>query len=288
MFRFAPTLSSAFVSAALIAGCTRMVAAPEGERLVELHPAPADARSLPHEFDVVVWNIHKGQKNAWARELERLDRAAELLVLQEGYRSEIFDEMVEGTNDQWWMGVSFHYVRKREHTKVATGVVTVAPVESKTAVVRHSPTREPLFSTPKAALLSEYALEGSDHTLLVINVHAINFRPAEHLSRQLAQLRAPIEAHVGPVILAGDFNTHHRPRLEALEELAGSLGLTAVFPNWRDDPRGNRRPVKDGRTRHLRWPLDHVYVRGLEVSEAKIHADSQGSDHKPLSFHVRW
>ena len=246
---------------------------------VERQALPAQA------IDVLVWNIKKTQEPGWSREYSELARGKELVILQEAWDAPSMRSALNLDDRAWVMGVSFVYER-RDHT--ATGVATGSTATPQTARVRHAPTREPLVRTPKAALLTTYALEGQPEPLLVVNLHAINFRTAPHLRQQLQPLERAIETHRGPVLLAGDFNTHHRPRFEVMEAMVDRLGLQTAFPNWTDPDRARRRDlVRDGRLRSGRWPLDHVFVRGLEVVEARVHGDRAGSDHTPLTLRVR-
>jgi endonuclease/exonuclease/phosphatase (EEP) superfamily protein YafD len=169
------------------------------------------------------------------------------------------------------MGVSFRF--ERRGTSTPTGVATLARAPAQSATVQHSEGREPLARTPKAALVTTYAIAGTDRMLLVVNVHGINFRRAHWLSDQLDALRPLIAAHIGPVIFAGDLNTHHGPRMRVLEQFAADLGLQPVFG-----------PGPDARTRHLRWALDHAYVREIRVVDPIVLDASEGSDHQPLAF----
>lgn len=130
----------------------------------------------------------------------------------------------------------------------------------------------------RGLLHARVAWPGSQAPLHAFCVH-LNLRAADR-RRQLAALVAYIGVEVPaaePFILAGDFNDW---RQEACTVLADELGaqeafrrrhgrLAATFPV--------RRPI---------LPLDRIYVRGLEVREARAHAGSPWvglSDHAPLS-----
>ncbi len=240
-------------------------------------PGTASADALPtRELDVVVWNVEKAQREGWDAEFRALIDHAHVVLVQEAYASARFEAALASRPDlQWSLGISFF---NAPDVNTPTGVATGSCAPLLRARVEHSPRTEPFSQTPKAALLTTYPLQGRSDTLLVINVHAINFRRARHLHDQLAPMHDAIESHRGPIVLAGDFNTHHHPRLATLERFAQRHGLTSVFPNDVD----GRRRFDDGRTRWRRWPLDHVYVRGLEVTAAEVRPDYVGSDHKPL------
>ncbi len=82
---------------------------------------------------------------------------------------------------------------------------------------------------PKSALLSEFALSDGS-TLIVVNLHGVNFAVGlDEYQEQLDSLRAVLEVHSGPIILAGDFNTWRQARLEVVNRFAESLGLRDVL-----------------------------------------------------------
>lgn len=267
-----------------LGGCGRsLVAAAPGQRLVTL-PGQATAVALPTTtLDLLVWNVHKARAPGWLDDFERIAAGADLVLLQEAYDRPRLRAGIQTRSDMdWQLGVSFRYA-KRDHA--ATGVATGSVAPARRSWVMHAPAREPWSGTPKVALVSLYPLQGRRDGLLVINVHAVNFRRAEHLRDQLHQLSAVIDEHEGPVIMGGDFNTHHRPRLQVLERFASEHGLRPVLPNWGSGTR-RRRPVADGRTRFGRWPLDHVYVRDLRATATRVLVDTHGSDHRPLEIQL--
>jgi endonuclease/exonuclease/phosphatase (EEP) superfamily protein YafD len=134
---------------------------------------------------------------------------------------------------------------------------------------------EPWFGTRKATLITEYALSATDQTLLVVNIHGINFALGiSDLEKQFAQARAVIAEHDGPVLFSGDFNTWRSERTRVLEEMLASLGLTALEFDV------------DHRKRFFGWALDHIYVRGL-YSENATTLQSDASDHNPMAVRLR-
>lgn len=242
------------------------------------HPAPA----LPRDgIDVLVWNIEKAQRAAWAPEFEALSRGKELVLLQEAYLApRMIGPLAARSELQWSMGSSFVFARRPGEP--VSGVVVGSAASAIDREVFVTNDTEPLVGTPKATLAATYALEGSAEPLLVVCIHGINFRRAHALVAQLDALEPMIAAHRGPVILAGDLNTHHRPRMAAVEAFAARLGLESAF----DNRPSCRRTAPDGRRRFGRWPLDHVFVRGLVVEEARVVEAARGSDHAPLIVRV--
>jgi len=134
---------------------------------------------------------------------------------------------------------------------------------------------EPWFGTRKATLVTEYALSGTDRTLLVVNIHGINFALGiSDLQNQFAQAKAVIAAHDGPVVFSGDFNTWRSQRAKMLADMLAELGLTALDFDV------------DHRKRFFGWALDHIYVRGL-YSEFATTLQSDASDHNPMTVRLR-
>lgn len=215
---------------------------------------------------VVNWNIQKGKSTAWVGDLAEKEMGPDLLILQEASRQ----------TDAWQDLVPDHFASFAEGfgpNWSPSGVMTVSAAQPMTEceLVAH----EPWFGTRKATLITEYGLTGSDHTLLVVNIHGINFTFGVYeLEKQFSQARAVIEAHEGPVLFSGDFNTWRGERARVLEKMLEELGLNALEYDV------------DHRKRFLGWALDHIYVRGL-YSEHATTLDSQASDHNPMAVQLR-
>ena len=87
---------------------------------------------------------------------------------------------------------------------------------------------------------------------MIVNIHSVNFTfGLSDFSNQLTPILKRIDAHSGPVILGGDFNTWRTERLEALGDLLARRGLRAV--NFE----------RDERLHVFGYPLDHIFYRDL-------------------------
>jgi endonuclease/exonuclease/phosphatase (EEP) superfamily protein YafD len=99
----------------------------------------------------------------------------------------------------------------------------------------------------------------------------------------LEDLKAVMEAHPGPTIMVGDFNTWSHRRLALVRELAEALKLLEVT----DFPDG--RKTADKQASFLNWlfgieqelPLDRVYYRGFSHHSAKV-LSYESSDHPAI------
>jgi endonuclease/exonuclease/phosphatase (EEP) superfamily protein YafD len=211
---------------------------------------------------VLSWNVQKKHGSAWRQDFDRLSGDADLVLMQEASLGHHGDP----------------HVAAGRYASFAPGYRTGDRVTGVLTFSRHEPlvrcsftSREPWLKTPKSTSITAHALNGSDETLAVVNIHALNF--ALGLSDYRAQFGRVLDVlrdHRGPIILAGDFNTWRGRRLAVVSELASALQLRAVsFPD-------------DARVRFLGRPLDHIYVRNLELRHSGTDSVTT-SDHNPMT-----
>lgn len=243
----------------------------------EAHVTWGEARpgSLPEtSLDVLVWNVKKGDRGTFADEFRKYSQGKEVFLIQEAYTAQYFiDSLTELRDYQWDLGISFTYKLYNNH---GTGNMIGAQVRPVWVKVEHTEDFEPLTGTPKTTAYAKYAVGSREETILVISIHGINFKNFNAFSRHMNQVRKHIEAHTGPVILAGDFNTRTKERYRETQIFAASLGLSEV--TFKND--------------HLRMTavgtknfLDHAFVRGFSIRQAEVHSSS-GSDHKPMTMEL--
>jgi len=228
---------------------------------------PAVSRTLDaRNISVVNWNIQKGRNTEWVKDLSAIQAKPDLLILQEAsVRTKVWRDLVPEHHESFAEGFGPDWS--------PSGVMTVSAAEPMTEceLVAH----EPWFGTRKATLITEYALSDTDRTLLVVNIHGINFALGiSDLRNQFAQARAVIAEHDGPVVFSGDFNTWRSQRAQVLRDMLSELGLTALDFDV------------DHRKRFFGWALDHIYVRGL-YSEYATTLQSDASDHNPMTVRLR-
>ena len=229
------------------------------------------SRSAQGELDssdirMVNWNIQKGGDPQWTTDLATFQGDPDLMVLQEA-----------PLNSNAWDVVSadqYHSFSPGYRTsRSLTGVMTVSAVKPLTQC--NFVSVEPWLRSPKATVITEYGLTHTDQTLVVVNIHAMNFTFGAHdFRKQIQRALSALDNHAGPILLSGDFNTWSGKRSETLNEMTDSLGLKKL--NYDEDHR----------KRFLGQPLDQIYIRGLEVLEATTRkVDS--SDHSPMSARLR-
>ncbi|MEM9301506.1 MAG: endonuclease/exonuclease/phosphatase family protein [Pseudomonadota bacterium] len=215
----------------------------------------------PAALSLLSWNIKKGQDETWRRDLKRLSDSRTLLALQEAVVGPV-DEVTALANRHW------SHIEAFLQGNQAAGVLNAAPVKP----IGECPERhaEPLAVVPKSFLASHYPLADGHDSLLVVNLHAINFTLGSRaFEAQLADAISHIESHRGPAILTGDFNTWSNRRQLVVDRLTASAQLDRV-----DFGDAQPRPI-------LGRVLDHVYYRGLVVNAAEAIPVSS-SDHDPL------
>lgn len=217
-------------------------------------------------FSLLVWNIKKGSDSSWHEDLSRWSGDSDLILLQEALAPGARPSM---SADHGAAAFAPGYARGA----LQTGVATLS--DERSSIQCQLRSREPWLRTPKATLLTRYDLGDPGQSLLVLNTHMINFTLGTRAyRRQLAVIEGLVEAHEGPVIVAGDFNTWNDRRQQALDEFAARSQLSLV--PFADDQR----------TRFMGKPLDHVLVGGATIQEARsLVVDS--SDHNPIWVSLR-
>lgn len=243
--------------------CVRI--ANDEEALWSLGEAAA-TRLETSELTALVWNVQKGMNEKWDADMAALAASADIALLQEFAGDAPTEQTLDSVDGfQWVFAASFF------DGAIPTGVATGGLIQPTNAQFHRSPDVEPVLLTPKMALCTTYALSWSEEELLVINVHAINFRTTGAFENQIDQLSSRIATHKGPAIVAGDFNTWWPSRRTYLDAEMASHGFEHVSL----EGEGNH-PVQ----------LDHVYVRGIDVHTAALLTNHDTSDHAPISVEM--
>ena len=219
---------------------------------------------IPDQFALLCWNVHKENlKAAFLNQIRewKADHTLDLILLQEARFSNALPSIagfpyVAAAN----LRLGLHY----------SGVITAANADPKSSRFHMTQAREPLVFTPKNALITIYRFQDKE-TLMVVNLHAINFRSLAWYQWELARMFDLLRAHRGAMILAGDFNCWRRSREKVLTHFTGLLDLAYARPD-------NSTHVKQWFGFHL----DRVYYRGLTLKHAHALNCKKLSDHNPI------
>ncbi|MFT5711301.1 MAG: endonuclease/exonuclease/phosphatase (EEP) superfamily protein YafD [Halioglobus sp.] len=228
-------------------------------------PVAADHKGLNQTLNVLVWNIEKAANPGWDADLNSLGGSSDLLLIQE---ASIQAGIVNALPQPLYQAFAAGYTTEKQ----ATGVLTLSSVEP--SLQCNFTAWEPWLGTPKATNITEYPIAGLEQRLLVINLHAVNFSMGmEEFNAQVRTLEPFLSQHLGPLIVAGDFNTWSSKRATSLHSFMLSHQLSPVSFS------------PDQRTRFWDIPLDHVYLRGLNLINAST-MKVESSDHNPLMITV--
>ncbi len=217
----------------------------------------------PSSITLTSWNVHKGGFSLWGEEYLRIRTPSDLLLIQEAHLNSALETTLDQEALKWVISTS--YQRSDDQP---IGVLTAASAQPLYQCALR--TQEPFTRIPKSILITEHPIGGTQETLLVANVHAINFTFGTSSYRaQLHRLAEQVKTHRGPLIIAGDFNTWSKKRLALLMTFADGLALHGTH-----FPADERRSVRG-------IPLDYIFYRGLEAQYAVVKATSS-SDHNLL------
>jgi endonuclease/exonuclease/phosphatase (EEP) superfamily protein YafD len=215
-------------------------------------------------FGLLCWNVHKNSSEniAFKAYLEKIEEKCDFLLLQEAN----FRDDTHFTLPHF----SFDAAANLEFRGEFYGVLSASKVESNYAQSYLSEGRESLVGPHKSLLVSSYSFEDGT-PLLILNVHAINFRENGRYNKELERFLELMQAHEGAMIVAGDFNTWNKIRMNKLDELREKLGLKKV-------PFHQNGSVKS----FMGKPLDFIFYRGVELIEFSVDKEHNLSDHNPL------
>jgi endonuclease/exonuclease/phosphatase (EEP) superfamily protein YafD len=220
---------------------------------------------------LAVWNMCKGAGGLlFEHDYRSLAYRCDLLLVQEALLSE------RGLRTFGQPGFeTIHAASYKRRDGLRDGVMTAARVMASGPVVRVvCKYPEPIFRTPKVALIKSFKIDGAQQTLMVINVHATLMRLKPVAIEEMEHLVSHLPAHDGPMIFAGDFNTFTPGYLKVIADVLGTVGLEYIpIP---DDPRPRGQA------------LDWVFARGLDVTRAFVDTTIRNSDHFPVLIDFRY
>jgi len=219
---------------------------------------------VPETFSLLCWNVYKNNTKHpdFTPFLSRYEEGLDFMLFQEAnfMDDKVFD----------FSSFAFDAAANLEVRGAFYGVLTASRIESNYAQAYLSEVKESFVASHKSLLVSAYPFEDGSN-LLVLNVHAINFRENQSYDRELERFLSLMETHEGAMIVAGDFNTWNKKRMQKLHEVREKLGLKMV-----EFSETSAVKVFMGKQ------LDFIFYRGLELMDSKVVAEHGLSDHNPL------
>ena len=224
-------------------------------------PAVGTGLEAPGNLALLNWNIGKTRRQGWVGDLRRLSLGKQLVLLQEATDDMLGNPILPPYRD---LAPGF------STNLDVSGVATFSTMEPD--VTCHLNTVDAILRLPRAMQITRYPLGDAGSSLAVANIHMNNLSPDfTAYRRQLDRLISVLEVHEGAVIVSGDFNSWSNARYRLLSRRMDAMGARVVgFP-------------EGGRSRFIGETVDHVFVAGLTVEEARAH-DVDSSDHNPLSL----
>lgn len=234
---------------------------PHADKKLTQHCAPS-LEKLPRALRLCVWNYHKCRSKTCREDFHTFALNTDIFLVQEIRVYPETEELLSSTPLHWTVATSFLSLRKHYPTGIATGC-RVKPVISDF----RDDIKEPFLGIPKMIMSSLINIE--DTQLLVINVHAINFKGIKTFRKNLQHALTLLSEYKGPLIIAGDFNTWSRRRLFEIKSMASKLKMREVKFH------------PDLRSTFFGKTVDYIFYRGLKLKKAEI-LPVTTSDHNPM------
>lgn len=233
-----------------------------------LDPATAENGLDPERIILLNWNVQKETGHRWVQELSRFIRDVDLLTLQEGALTDELRELLSGDYAGGWTLASA-FTKSNIHT----GILTASKVKPDFSCSFRID--EPIIVVPKTVLITRYPIATTNLSLLLVNLHLVNFSFTNKTYReQLQKVLDLIKYHKGPLLISGDFNSWSSERMDIVREFASELGAEPV------------KFSEDHRSIFFGHILDYVYYRKLEPIEA-VTLKVKTSDHNPMRITFR-
>jgi len=225
---------------------------------------------IPDNFTLLCWNVHKNNKaSTFKKYIEDRSRHYKIDLI-------VFQEM-RFKKDEPFILSDFSYAAaaNMEFRNSFFGVMTASKTFMRDTKAYLSEGKELFFGPRKSLLFSSYLFE-DESMLLVVNVHAINFRGNSWHNRELERFFKFVKNYKGALLVAGDFNTWNRKRSDTLFKKAKKLNLKAVTFK-------NMHLLKSFMGNHL----DFIFYKGLKLEDAFLEKADGYSDHNPLFARFR-
>ena len=271
-------MKSKYILNALLIVLVALTVACRGQGATQVAKFSDRAQTLPASITIANWNAQKGKNPRFATDLKLLiaREKPDIVFLQEA-KTDLFEPQQMGG----YLAQSWSYPWPGGQTVGVMTLSRVPPVRIEQVPTKY---REFGVTAPKVSLVTEYPLPNGEN-LLAVNVHLLNFEvwSVKNLSHQLEDLKTIMAHHTGPIVMAGDFNTWSKKRLELVRKIARDVKLQEVtgFPEGRTagDTQSEFWNEALGVDKDL--PLDRVFYLGFSPTTARV-LNYEASDHRPI------
>jgi len=221
--------------------------------------------AVPNEFSILCWNVHKNNDNF------SFKNYIEDFTARNPVDFFIFQEADFKHNKELNLpGLTFSAAANIEKGSAFYGVLTASKYKTIHSKPFLSHGKELIFGPRKSLLLTTHCFKNGS-PLLILNLHAINFRENRHYHKEIDKMIKIIDDYDGAMIIAGDFNSWNKNRMKFLHTKMKELKFTSV-------PFSQSDKVKSFMKNHL----DFIFYRGVELLEQSIERNHNLSDHHPL------
>jgi len=217
-------------------------------------------------FTIISWNVHKNNIknplfNPYLNSLIEHYKVDFLLFQEANFKNK---EKFNVSN------FSFDAAANLEYGGEFYGVLTASKITSIFSNAYLTKAKEGFWGTYKSFLVTQYSLE-NNKKLMIINIHAINFRENNQYNIEIDRLIELIRVYEGPMILAGDLNSWSNSRIKRLHKIKDELSLNMVLFK-------NSEKIKS----FMGNSLDYIFYRNLKLLESTVIEQKKFSDHNPL------
>lgn len=221
--------------------------------------------TVPNEFSILCWNVHKNNDtfsfSNYIQEFVKRKPVDFFLFQEADFKHDI--ELKIPT-------LTFNAAANLEKGSDFYGVLTASKCKTEYSKPFLSHGKELIFGPRKSLLLTRHTFK-DDSSLLILNLHAINFRENRHYYKEIDHIINIIDNYKGSMIIAGDFNSWNKNRMKFLHTKMKDLNFDPV-------PFSKSDKVKSFMKNHL----DFIFYRGIELVEHSIERNHNLSDHHPL------
>ncbi|MEA1916055.1 MAG: endonuclease/exonuclease/phosphatase family protein [Campylobacterota bacterium] len=228
-------------------------------------------KSLQHQsllcgntFTILCWNVAKlSQKQSFQKYLDELikQQSVDFLLLQE-----VKESLASKISIDEYSYVLSANMQTKKHIFGVLSAFKIACIKDKTLLTSM---QELSYMTHKSSLITHHVMNTNEE-LVVVNLHSINFVTSSTFKNELDKILLHVKEYSGAIIVAGDFNTWSKKRVDILREFRTKLGLKEV------------QLCNNKIKKVFNNSLDYVFYRGLHVESSKVIDSKKISDHNPI------